>query len=82
MKWTSKNGEWNIDLTKVDAYRYIKAVEFVKTKETDHPAFNTFKMYGNHLCLYINGSEIELNGEDADSVYNILNPPRQPDTMD
>ena len=76
MKWikTHKDGigEYMVNLNRIDAYDYINANQFIKLKNTDHKDYNSFKMYGSYLKLYINGSEIELSGEEADQVYKIL----------
>ena len=72
MRWKIENKDivTMIDLDRVDAYEYVIIDEPGK------------KIHGNHMRVFINGSRIELNGEDADNLYNMLNRSNPDDIMD
>ena len=82
MQWKSDNRKRMVDLSRVDAYEYTSAKEFIDKKDPSHPLYNSFKMHGNYIKLYLNGAIIEFHGEEADQIYNLLNPLGINDTID
>ncbi len=63
MKWITKSKDEviMINLDRIDAYEYFIIDEPPK------------KIHGNHMRVFVNGSLIELNGDAADDLYNMLN---------